>query len=197
MTAYSSCTSVYGSTNMHNSFFFTYYLMVFKCVTENFLSIKMTDEVTHKALSNNGCLYLPKLQITSSADLLIYCRQCVSDHMVASRQWMMLSCCFQEGCSQLVKVSSVTVEVPFLENKEDIELGVCACLCVHVCVFTYSSCDFSAGWHERMRLLHNAAREVANASLLLSIIRVLHLKITWYRPRCCQHLLWEVNIGIY
>lgn len=45
---------------------------------------------------------------------------------------------------------SVTVEVPF------------------------SSLDFGAGWHERVCLLHYVAGEVANASLLLPIIRVLY-----------------------
>ncbi len=50
------------------------------------------------------------------------------------------------------------------------------CVSVCVCAFTYSSLDFSAGWHDWMHLLHHAAGEVANASLLLSIISVLYLQ---------------------
>lgn len=44
-----------------------------------------------------------------------------------------------------------------------------------VSVFTYGGFDFSVGRHEGMSLLHYAAGEVANLSLLLSIIGVLYL----------------------
>ena len=55
-------------------------------------------------------------------------------------------------------------------------MRVDVCVCVFVCV--HRSLDFSGGWHERMRLLHHAAGEVANASLLLSVIGVLDLQVT-------------------
>lgn len=54
---------------------------------------------------------------------------------------------------------------------------LCLCVCECVYVFTHSRLDFSAGWHESVCLLHYTAGEVANASLLLSVIRVLYLKI--------------------
>lgn len=41
---------------------------------------------------------------------------------------------------------------------------------------TYSSFYFSVGGHQNVRLLHDAAREVADASLLFSVIRVLYLQ---------------------
>lgn len=62
---------------------------------------------------------------------------------------------------------------------------------LYECVLTYCSLDFGAGWHEGMGLLHYAAWEVTNASLLLSVIGVLYLKtdqldlnLTW---RGTQH----------
>lgn len=65
-------------------------------------------------------------------------------------------------------------------RKRVLELGdsitYCIDVCGCVCVFTYSRLNFSVGWHERMSLLHHAAGEVANASLLLSIIGVLYLQ---------------------
>lgn len=65
-------------------------------------------------------------------------------------------------------------------RKRVLELGhsitYCIDVCGCVCVFTYSRLHFSVGWHERMNLLHHAAGEVANASLLLSIIGVLYLQ---------------------
>lgn len=61
-------------------------------------------------------------------------------------------------------------------------LYACACVCVRVS--THRSCDFSAGWHERVCLLHNAAGEVANTSLLLAIIRVLYLQTDDTDKRC-------------
>lgn len=61
--------------------------------------------------------------------------------------------------------SSVTVEVPF------------------------SRLDFSAGWHESVCLLHYTAGKVANASLLLSVIRVLYTASPEEVPSVLQHCI--------
>lgn len=83
----------------------------------------------------------------------------------------------QGGCP----FSSVTVEVPFLEvNSRVWELGESITYCIDVyecvCVFTYGRFNFSVDRHEGMSLLHHAAGEVADTSLLLSIIGVLYLQ---------------------
>lgn len=73
-------------------------------------------------------------------------------------------------------------------------------MCVDVCMFTYSSLDFGVGRHERMCLLHYAAGEVANASLLLSVVGVLYLQ-TDGRDKCYwQHHFfrsfgWELSLS--
>lgn len=69
---------------------------------------------------------------------------------------------------------------------------------VDVCVFTYSRLDLGAGWHERMSLLHDTAGEVADASLLLSVIGVLYLQtddkvIDNKECECCT---WIQNVLI-
>lgn len=67
--------------------------------------------------------------------------------------------------SLLVEATSVTVEVPF------------------------SSLDLSVGRHERMSLLHYAAGEVANASLLLSVIGVLYTASPEEVPSVLKHCI--------
>lgn len=43
-------------------------------------------------------------------------------------------------------------------------------------MFTYGRFNFSGGRHEGVSLLHHAAGEVADTSLLLSIIGILYLQ---------------------
>lgn len=75
-------------------------------------------------------------------------QQCESDEISMKPRKCHKNC--QERLWSVVKTASVTVEVPV------------------------SRFDLSVGRHEGVCLLHHAAGKVANASFLLSIIRILH-----------------------
>lgn len=82
---------------------------------------------------------------------------------------------------------------PISGNKKRVlQLGESTTYCIDVSgcvyVFTYSRLNFSVGRHQRMSLLHHAAGEVADASLLLSIIGVLYLQTDDIGKIYLQHL---------
>lgn len=90
---------------------------------------------------------------------------------------------------------------PISGNKKRVlQLGESIAYCIDVSgcvgVFTYSSLNFSVGWHQRMSLLHYAAGEVADASLLLSIIGALYLQTDDIDRSYLQHHYYK-SFGFY
>lgn len=133
----------------------------------------------------------------------ICCEQCVFDHMVPKEEII-------RHCWQMVVLHISNSRSPISGNKKRVlQLGESTTYCIDVrgCVYvlTYSCLNLSVGRHQRMNLLHHAAGEVADASLLLSIIGVLYLqtddidKCHLQHPYCksFSFYLWLYSINSY